>query len=750
MSNSLSKIQKSLFELKQSVLVESFFEKINTSKLGPNKAEAFTLLLKCEQLGFSFDNELLNVVSNSKPEEMEVFFKWVKSQAKEAYKGSKYEPMYPNFPKQVINASEVELFVNAFMHYTGDLFGLRIMPDYKKKARKELKETVNPLRMSVLMNDDIKVVFANLINSNASLSESSKQLAKDLFEYLHGKDKDGLTEVLASAEVPQKENLAYLSAIVLKSDIDFNTTLADKFKTPTDLLRLSAALNGGDTSLSEPTKVGKMSRPMRRAFVAKLEQFFSNGDKEQFLENMFNHKEAWTKLAHALHVGEYQSKCPNAFEAVQKLRSNEKSVSFTHKVSLLIDDSKIINAAKELMARPGVFGRMLNHLLVNSSDLKEQEKVVELFSKSASGISTPVLLQIHAKFKYDNQQKTKIIIPKGGLGKIFLKDITSENKIDISDDIVNEIVQNIESVLIERFSHGESLGNVYIEESMKGVNIPFAQRTASKSLKTLPKGSRFKSEEDKKIIRFFTWWNENGKDKDGKSMHSGRVDIDLSAVVFDKDYNFIKVCAYYDLRSSDYLAHSGDITSAPNGAAEYIDVNVEKMLKDIPNAAFIGQMINSFTGQSYVNIPECYAGWMEREKLQKGEIFEPSTVKNKLDITSNSKQLLVTVFDIEKKEYIWADSPVSLNNVYYPNNVDNSKASISYTLQGLVEMKKANMYDLMEMHVKARGNLVNDKTKADVVISLNEGITPFDAEVIASQFMKDEYASPKNVKKSKP
>lgn len=752
MSNSLSKIQKSLFDSKQVVLIESFFSKTDVYTLGSNKAQAFTLLLKCEQLGFSFDNQLLNVVSHASENEMENLFTFIKEQAKNNFKAGKYTPMYPNFPKQVIKASELELLLNAFMHYSGDWFGYRCMPEYEKKERKDLKEEVNPLRVSVMMNNEIKVVFENLINSNASISLSSKELVRDLFNYLIEKDKVELSDVIANASIPQKEMLAELGAMVLNSELNFNTILSDKFKTPTDLLRLSSSLYGGDVSLSIPTKVGKMSRPMRRAFVSKLESFFTNGDKEQFLENMFSHKEAWTKLAHALHVGEYKSKCPNAFEAVQKLRSNEKGLSFNYKVNTLVEESKVLNAAKELIVRPGVFGRMLNYLLVNSKDEKEQLKVVDFFIKAAASISTPVLLQVHAKFKYDNQYEQKIIVPKGGLGKVFVKELSQADapKLAVSDKVANKIHESVEDILVERFSHGDSLGNVYIDDSVKGVNIPFAQRSASKALKTVPKGSRFKSEDDKPIIRFFTWWNENGKDKDGKPMSVGRVDIDLSLVIFDKDYNLIETCAYYNLRTSDHLVHSGDITSAPNGAAEYIDVDIEKLKSRNPNAAFVGQMINSFTGQKYVSIPECYAGWMEREKMQHGKIFEPSTVKNKVDITSDAKQVLVTVFDVNTKEYIWADSPVSTNSYGRPNNVANSRASISYTLKGLVEMKKPKMEDLLLMHVKARGNLVNKKEDADVVFSLNEGVTPFDSEVIAAQFMKDEYMSLKNVKKVKP
>lgn len=785
-----SQIQSELFQSKQVVFIDRFFKNLNVSEMGKNKAEAFTLMLKCEQLGFAFNDKLLNVVSNASIKEMEGFWNWMVKMNEKVYGSANYKPMYPNFPKQVIEADELELLVNAFMHYTGDLFGVRIVPNYQEKNRKVLKEFVNPLRMSVITEEELPKYFVNYATSNASMSQAVKDIMKSIFEYLAEKDISVVEDILVNNKIPQKENLAFMGSVVLKSEVDFNKTLADQFKTPTDLLRLSAAINGGDTSLSVDTKIKNMSRPVRKALAAKLDIMLSSGDKLQFMENMFTYKEQWTRLAHAIHIGEYQKKFPNAFEALQKIRENDKEESFNYQVEKLIADGKTVKASELLKVRPGVFGRMLNQVLAKSSSVEDQDAILKNFKTASASIATPVLLQIHAKFKYDNQNSKKIILPKGGLGKVFVRDMNAvpvknekskkETKVAptvianslqaalkkklnvveekavikekkkfvktpvLSSDVAQKIVAIIEGALIERFKSAPALGKVYIEDALALQNIPFAQRTASKALRTVPKGSRFVKESDKPIIRFFTWWNENGVDKNGDKVNVGRVDIDLSVGIYDAGYNLIKQCAYYDLRSSDYLAHSGDITSAPDGAAEYIDVHIEKMLKDIPGAAYVGQLISSYTQQKYADMPECYAGWMEREQKQHGEIFEASTVKNKVDITCDSTQVLVCLYDIARKEYIWADTPVKGSSYY--NNLNSVKGQLAYTIEGLTEMKKPNLYDLFEMHAKARGVIVTDKSEADTVFSIHEGVTPFDSEVIASQFMADEYIpeKPKN------
>lgn len=746
--STFKEIQSDLFATKQVVFVDQFFKNTSVMSLGKNKALAFTLMLKCEEIGFSFDNELLNVVSHASDAEIEDFWSWMKKSKEKIYGAAKYDTMYPNFPKQVVEASDLELLENAFMHYAGDLFGIRIVPAYKEAKRKSLKEEKTPLRMKAQTQESIGEYFKNYMLSNTSLSESSKEMMKKMFNYLEQKDLHSLESILVENQIPQKENLAFMGAVVLNSKINFNDTLAEQFKTPTDLLRLAVALNGGDTSLAQDTKFKSLSRAMRRAIVAKLQVIFESGDSTQLQENMFTYKEQWTKLAHSLHVGEYKSKCPLAFDAVQKLRENEKDESFNHKVEVLIEKEKTQEAVKMLQSRPGVFARMLNNLIVKAKNDKERSNVVEGFAQCAHSVSTPVLLQIHAKFKYDNQSNVKIILPKGGLGKIFVKNQEQVGSGSIPDALASELARIAEETLINRFKSGESLGNVYIEDALMLQNIPFAQRTASKALKTVPKGSRFIKETDKPIIRFFTWWKENGVDKNGKPMHSGRVDIDLSVGIFDKDYNLIQQCAYYDLRSSNYLVHSGDITSAPKGAAEYIDVDLKGLIKENPDAAYVGQLISSFTKQKYSEIPECYAGWMERNSAQRGAIFEPSTVQNKVDITSESTQVLTCLYDIERKEYVWADMPIKAN--MYARTLHSVKNSIGYAIEGLVNLKKANLHDLFTMHAKARGVIVDDIKKADTVFSIKEGITPFDAEVIAAQFLADEYAPKNKMKLTKP
>ena len=66
-------------------------------------------------------------------------------------------------------------------------------------------------------------------------------------------------------------------------------------------------------------------------------------------------------------------------------------------------------------------------------------------------------------------------------------------------------------------------------------------------------------------------------------------------------------------------------------------------------------------------------------------------------------------------------------------NTESNNASIEETMKAIVESQnKVNLYQLFRLHAEARGQLVKDKDDAETVL----GITPYDINVIASEYIK--------------
>ena len=139
--------------------------------------------------------------------------------------------------------------------------------------------------------------------------------------------------------------------------------------------------------------------------------------------------------------------------------------------------------------------------------------------------------------------------------------------------------------------------------------MPFSQRSASRSLRTLVRGSKVALPEGGDTLRFFLWWKEGSVA--GKA--TGRVDIDLSAVLYDAQWRYKEHISYTNLKSDRYRAyHSGDITSAPNGAAEFIDLDMPSIVR--AGGRYVLMSVLSFTRHPFVELPECFAGWMLRSE----------------------------------------------------------------------------------------------------------------------------------------
>jgi hypothetical protein len=145
-------------------------------------------------------------------------------------------------------------------------------------------------------------------------------------------------------------------------------------------------------------------------------------------------------------------------------------------------------------------------------------------------------------------------------------------------------------------------------------------------------------------------------------------------------------------------------------------------------------ILNSYTEQPYCDLPECFAGWMARKRPNSGEIFEPKTVVDKVDVASATRICLPAAFDLVNRDVIWADIALA-GNPRFVNNVHNNLSGVSLMLRAVTQLRKTDLYTLFGLHVQARGKPVADPKAAQTVFAVDHGISPFDLDRIAAEFM---------------
>jgi len=613
------------------------------------------------------------------------------------------KPMYPNFPSQVMQMSDARLYMNAFLHY---ITGGRYVPATAFEPRPRLAENTRMAHLAVGSQKEFESIFTRLASSNTSLSQQDKDDLAWFIAHLQ----DDIVRLLPK-KIPNREVRAVLCARLIEHTEHAKSKVFELCDTATDVLRLATALSNGDVSLAAPCKFRSFKRSERRLLFSILSAC------KTLTEDMLRWKGRWIRLGERLHPGEYRRQYPQVVDSFDVLRKNLPADTFNGQLERAFEMREMQRLLKMMQGRPGDFARRLDHVLrLSSPDFAD---AINAFKGVAQRVSTPVLLQVMHHFSTRNSLgPIRVFLPKGEVAKAQ----AIANKLPPLPDSVCQSMANLCSdTLVERFRKLPPLGKCFIGKELKNFLVPFSQRSASKSLRTAARGSRLPLP-PVDTLRFFIWW------KNGKS----RTDLDLSAVMFDKDFAYIAAVAFYSLKLKEYGGcHSGDIVDAPEGASEFIDVSIGKCLEG--GVRYVVMAVNSYTAQPYCDLPECFAGWMGRLKADSGEIYEPKTVQDKLDISSNAKIAIPAIFDLSAGEVIWADLALTRWPFWF-NTVAANLWGIQLTLRSMVELRKPNLYDLFNLHVAARGELVSEEKDAQTVFSVSNG-TPFDLTRIACDFM---------------
>lgn len=665
------------------------FSNANTS--GEKKQVPYTINAEMMRLGFIMSSKLMDsIVSLPTVDQKELGTEIIK--ALKHLKGDdvKYKPMYPNFPKQVMEMSHLELYLNAITHYWS--YG-QWKPNYDELPREYAFENTKFREITLLNENDFSDLFTTLLSSNDSLSEEDKEIVEWFL--------DTQSILRYPDEIPYKETLCIITGRALKEGKEISGLI----KTSTDILRLVTYINGGDISLAENTKFKSLPRSYRRKIVAELERVISEEDIQR-------HRNKWCKLFHNLHVGEYSKK---VLDIATKVRSNSHLYNTKGEVQTQVNKKNFLKASKLLKNRPGEFARSLDSLLRKSGI--DESIIKDDFLRVSSDVSTRVLMQLKGHFNARNNGMERVVFPKGNMARAQI--IPSFNT-QIPDETLIDLMIGIDKTLEDRFANMDSLGKVYIDPRLKGCPLPAQQRSSSTGLDIVARGTRLPFGDDA-TLRLFIYW-------------VGR-DIDLSATLHDENFNQIGHISYTKLKSAKYQAyHSGDITNAPNGASEFIDITIDDAHKS--GARYVVMNVYVYNGPNFADHDKCYAGWMTRNAPNSNEIYDPKTVISKVDITSASRNAIPVVFDLKTREAVWCDLTTKGRSHWGGNNIESNKASTEQILRAITSLdNKPTIYDLITLHGKSRGMIVDTPKEADVIFGIDEGITPRDINVINSEYL---------------
>lgn len=664
----------------------------------PSASHALMMQAEFMKLGFMMKRELFDQLSAlTEPEVEDIYNEALPILATAVLEGKPWQPFYPNFPQQVLQASEETLYLNALVHYW--TFG-EWRPDYPATRRLQRFEKAKFREIGVGNEADLLSIFTKLLGAKASISQEDGKILVWFVENFG----EGLSPYLPD-EIPFKEHLALFAATCIRSG--FPSLAEAHLKTATDVLRVYANLSKGDVSLASPTRFISLPRPQRRLLITTLERVARPDDLARY-------PEPWKRAFHSLHVGEHQRLAPKVVKLADTVRNGTLRTFASH-VEEALDQRDAVKAVRLLGSRPGEFARRLDHLLRSMPD--SAGATIAAFLQVAPQISSRLLLQLLAHLRTRTVEVTKrVVFPKGSVAKARL---VRETLPPLSTEIVDRLCHGIEQALCDEFAEKPPLGRVWIDPQLKRCPVPLSLRSASPGLISVARGTRLPIG-NQSTLRMFIWW-------------VGR-DVDLSCTLYTEDLKEAGHISYTQLRIKGIRAcHSGDITSAPKGAAEFIDIDIDQAKK--AGVRYLVMSALDYTGVTFAKMKECYAGWMMRDHPDHNALYDPKTLQQKIDLRTPSRLALPAAFDLDRREAIWLDL-TSKNRSAMPNNVESNAATLTDILSSALHLEnKPTLSQLFELHARARGELVEQKEEAETVFSMNEGLTPFHTSEILSQFL---------------
>lgn len=474
--------------------------------------------------------------------------------------------------------------------------------------------------------------------------------------------------------------------------------------TPDDLLRLFADLTDTDTSLATAVRYPRLTRADRRLVVACLE----GSDR---LADVFRRRDLWLAIGRGLHVGEHDA--PRTNEVFARLRTTRHDhTALTSRFERALTDDYA--AAVDLLAveAPGLLVRSLRRLAaLAGADSSRVTALLTALGKASSSVPLRVLLAARNQVADNGATYPRVAITKGGAAVPILR---APGHLEVPGEIRARLLAHLgHAVDTQLAAKGSWRGErVHVAPGLDRVLVPEALRTTAAGLAQVERGSVLPAS-DAKVLRLFVHWKD------------ASTDLDLSCLALGEGFDLVDHVSWTNL-TNRAMVHSGDITSAPAGAQEFIDVNLAKAREQgsARGWRYLAPAVFRYSGRTFDALEEAVAGWMLRDDVSTAKVaFDPATVANAFELTGGKRVAVPFLLDLVTGEFVYVD--VYLGGLPYAM-VERDGGGIGFLARAIVARRslKTDVASLVTSHAAARGAvLVDDPADATITVGLGEGCT---------------------------
>ncbi|WP_173094691.1 TerD family protein [Actinomadura verrucosospora] len=452
------------------------------------------------------------------------------------------------------------------------------------------KDRVTVLHLGEALDREVEDLYLALAGSAAPLNAADLEALPILAEHcVHGRQPDA---------IPVREN----RAVVNRARLDAGVPLL--LDSVTDVLRLACALSDGDVTLAEPTRFRSPRRPVRRALLAGLDEVVR--DSPAKLGDVGKYREPWKRLGERLHPHEHPAYA-HAADVFAVARGDRTARTLMGRFESRLAEGDVTGAARLLSGAPGMLFRSADRLLRTAS-AADRDAVLDMIEAAAGGASGRVVLSLreHLLNRPDEPGRARVFANRAGRGAVV-----RDERPPLDGGARERLVALLDAETARRLPPA---GRLLVDPDVLDVALPISGKAMAAGMGVLPRGSVTPVEGE--LLRFFVYWKQARY----------TTDFDLSALMLDGDYLNPTWLSYTSLTQAGGR-HSGDITEAPDGASEFIDLRLGRIGKRV-----VIPQVNVYSGEGFEQVAESFFGFMLRDAEQRGRPFEPRTVRMKSDL----------------------------------------------------------------------------------------------------------------------
>lgn len=718
-----------------------------SEEVGKNKDLAAALGMNLAAYGYVFDSETMEKLSAMHKTQLSMLWESIidginKYTGIEDFRNSKL--FYPNFPEQVMDMSDVDLYLNSLAYYTGYYyFGVDIHDDLipdEKKPRLPLIEKFPSEKKVLMMSsaDELMTLVSDRIHS-MGINESQEA---ELRLYAALFPEDMKTIINAPDMFASKENYVKVGDICASNNlIDIKTW----FKDAPDVMRYAAYLsnkkgchNSIDLSGKLQFKLSNSEKKLIREMLSSCPHLFEDvwtRPKEETWKHFARHIDcnntypertnlAFTKLYH----GDKTDEVGKPVMSIE--RQFEVAWENLCKTDLSNDAVKLSEIALRMQTLaesfPGLYIR--HHLSYVDDAIKQHNSMLfnytKLFASSAieTGKIPPVAL-LELMHVIDERYSSELRVFTKPNGDTQAKE--NEYKGLLSEENQKIVKDSIKTALINNLRNTKHLGKVYIDPQLADFRAPKRDIRNASGGAVLTKYSSINGKEGKNLMAIGAYWSGKG------------IDIDVSCDVYDKEYNQLGHLFYGNLKE-DWGVHSGDYVTAPHGASEVCILDKD-ILKEL-GASYVGFNVRGFSApfdQAKNGVQVIFMekeGSLERSRsldaherdrrgCEKrrgdvtflGEVIEPTQVEYPITLNAHATNETTFLYNVDEDKYIWVDK--AGGNALGTNIMCKDQETRTLTeIYAIEHCTIPSMKEVIDAYIEAENGVrVDDIKEADTV-----------------------------------